>query len=143
MSEFPVDIGPQYEGESIRKGQYQVEFGGPDVRYKAELVTLKSADEVENEKVEVIGPDISAMEEGGSFPLVISIDVAGQGLEKDTEPVLERRIHMYCNYIEGVYHMAQRNDIWIRLSKDSYKKGLDSLRKLGDLLIFLSPQNWM
>ena len=137
MSEFPVDIGPQYEGETIRKGQYQVEFGGPDIRYKAELVTLKSADEVENEKIEIIGPDIKDLEEGGSYPLVIAIDMAGETLEKDMEAVLERRIHLYSNYIEGFYHMAQRNDIWIRLSKDSYKAGLDSLQKLGEILIFL------
>ncbi len=137
MPEFPVDIGPQYEGETIRKGQYQVEFGGPDVRYKAELVTLKKADEVENEKIEVIGPDIAEMKEGGSYPLIISIAVAGERMEKDMEPVFERRIHLYANYIEGVYHMAQRNDIWVRVSKDSYKKGLNSLKKMGEILVFL------
>lgn len=137
MPEFPVDMGPQYEGETIRKGQYQVEFGGPDVKFKAELVTLKNADEIENEKIEVIGPDIAEMKEGGSYPLIISIAVAGAAIEKDMEPVFERRIHMYSNYIEGVYHMAQRNDIWIRVSKESYKKGLNSLKKIGEILVFL------
>ncbi len=28
---FPVDIGPQYEGEVIRKADLYVEFGGPNV----------------------------------------------------------------------------------------------------------------
>lgn len=137
MSDFPVDMGPQYEGEVIRKGQYQVEFGGPDVRYKAELATLRGIDEIEHEKIQIVGPDLAQMEEGKSYPLAIAIDIAGANLEKDTEPVLERRIHMYSNYIEGVYHMAQRDDIWIRISKDSYKKGLNSLTKLGEILIFL------
>lgn len=137
MSDFPVDIGPQYEGEVIRKGQYQVEFGGPDVRYKAELVTVRGVDEVEHEKIQIIGPDLAQMEEGKSYSLAIAIDIAGAKLEKDTEPVLERRIHMYANYIEGVYHMAQRDDIWMRISKDAYKKGLNSLTKLGEILIFL------
>lgn len=137
MSDFPVDIGPQYEGEVVRKGQYQVEFGGPDIRYKAELVTVKGLDEVEHEKIQIVGPDLAQMEEGKSYPLAIAIDIAGANLEKDTEPVLERRIHMYTNYIEGVYHMAQRDDIWMRLSKESYKKGLNSLTKLGEILIFL------
>lgn len=135
--EFPVDIGPQYEGEAIRKGEYHVEFGGPKVPYKAELVTLKGLDEVEHEKIEVIGPDIGDLDEEGRYPLGISIDVAGEELEKDMEPPLERRIHMYSNYIEGFWHMAQRQDIWIRLSKDSYAKGFNSLKKVGEILIFL------
>jgi len=135
--EFPVDVGPQYEGEAIRKGEYQVEFGGPQVREKFELATLKSPDEIEDEKVEVVGPDIKDMEEGGSYPLAILVDFAGAEAEKDMEPVIERRIHMYCNYIEGFWHMAQRDDIWLRLAKRSFKKGLDSLEKIGKILIFL------
>ena len=71
------------------------------------------------------------------------IDIAGEELEKDMEPVIERRIHLYANYIEGLYHMNQRNDIWIRFSKDSYKKGLTSLKEVGDILIFLYTSELM
>jgi len=136
-NEFHVDIGPQYEGETVRKEDLYVEFGGPKVRHKFELVTLKSPEEVEHEKVEVIGPDIKDMKEGGSYPLAILVDIAGEELEKDMEPVIERRIHMYCNYIEGLYHMNQRQDMWLRINKSSFKKGLDSLKEIGDMLIFL------
>jgi len=135
--EFHVDIGPQYEGEAIRKEDLHVEFGGPKVKSKFELVTLKSPEEVEHEKVEVIGPDIKDMEEGGSYPLAILIDVAGEELEKDMEPVIERRIHMYTNYIEGWYHMNQRQDIWIRMNKAAAKKGFNSLQELGEIYTFL------
>jgi acetyl-CoA decarbonylase/synthase complex subunit beta len=134
---FPVDVGPQYEGEVIRKADLYVEFGGPNVKSKFELVTLKSPDEVENEKIEVIGPDIKEMTEGGSYPLALMIDVAGAGLEKDMEPVLERRIHLYTNYIEGLYHMNQRQDLWMRVNKDSFAKGLNSFEEIGKILIFL------
>ncbi len=134
---FPVDVGPQYEGEVIRKADLYVEFGGPNVRSKFELVTLKGLDEVDNEKIEVIGPDMKDMQEGGSYPLGLMIDVAGEKLEKDMEPVLERRIHLYANYIEGLYHMNQRDDIWVRISKDSYNKGLNSLEEIGKILMFL------
>ncbi len=137
MPEFHVDIGPQYEGEVIRKEDLYIEFGGPKVRHKFELVTIKSLDEVQHEKVEVIGPDIKDMQEGGSYPLGILVDVAGEQLEKDMEPVIERRIHMYCNFIEGLYHMNQRQDIWLRLNKSSFKKGLNSLKEIGEMLIFL------
>ncbi|UCC66624.1 MAG: acetyl-CoA decarbonylase/synthase complex subunit beta, partial [Deltaproteobacteria bacterium] len=86
MPEFHVDIGPQYEGERVRKEDLYVEFGGPKVENKAELVVMKGLDEVDNEKVEVIGPDISDMEEGGSYPLFVEVFVAGEQLEKDMEP---------------------------------------------------------
>jgi acetyl-CoA decarbonylase/synthase complex subunit beta len=135
--DFHVDIGPQYEGETIRKDDMQVEFGGPKVKDKLELVRLKTPDEVEHEKVEIIGPDIKDMEEGSSSPLAIIADIAGEELEKDMEPVIERRIHMYSNYMEGVYHMNQRNDIWIRFGKAAFKKGFDSLKEFGEILIFL------
>jgi acetyl-CoA decarbonylase/synthase, CODH/ACS complex subunit beta len=137
MGDFHVDMGPQYEGETVRKEDLHVEFGGPKTRNKFELVTLKNPDEVEHEKVEVIGPDIMDMKEGGGSPLAILIDIAGKDLEKDMEPVIERRIHLYANYIEGLYHMNQRQDIWIRLNKSSFKKGLNSLKEIGEMLIFL------
>ncbi|MBM4462896.1 MAG: CO dehydrogenase/CO-methylating acetyl-CoA synthase complex subunit beta [Chloroflexi bacterium] len=135
--DFHVDMGPQYEGETVRKEDMYVEFGGPKIKSKFELVTLKRPEEVEHEKVTIIGPDIKDMEEGSTHPLAILIDIAGEQLEKDMEPVIERRMHMYVNYIEGLYHMNQRNDIWIRLNKSSFKKGLNSLEEIGQILIFL------
>jgi acetyl-CoA decarbonylase/synthase, CODH/ACS complex subunit beta len=135
--DFHVDIGPQYEGETIRKEDMYVEFGGPKAAAKFELVTMKRPDEVEHEKVEVIGPDIKDMREGSSQPLAIMVDIAGEKLEKDMEPVIERRLHMYSNYIEGIYHMNQRSDIWIRLSKSAFTKGFNSLKEFGEILIFL------
>ncbi len=134
---FPVDVGPQYEGESVRKHDFHVEFGGPRCEYKGELVTLRSANEVEHERVEVIGPDIKDMAEGTTSPLFIGVEVAGEQLERDMEPVFERRIHQYCNYIEGFWHMAQRDHIWLRLHKESHKKGLQSLQEVGQIMIML------
>jgi len=134
---YPVDIGPQYEGEVIRKTDMRVEFGGPSVKTKFELVTVKTSEEVIHEEVEVVGPDIEDMPEGTSQPLAIVVCVSGNELEKDIEPVLERRLHLYLNYIEGIYHMNQRQDIWLRLSKSSFNKGLRSLKILGQMLIFL------
>jgi acetyl-CoA decarbonylase/synthase complex subunit beta len=135
--EFHVDIGPQYEGEVIRKEDLYVEFGGPKIKNKFELVTLKGLDEVENEKIEIIGPDIKDMNENSVYPLGILIDIAGEELDKDAEPIIERRIHMFTNYIEGWYHMNQRQDIWLRVNKDAFKKGFNSLRELGEIYTFL------
>lgn len=134
---FPVDIGPQYEGEVIRKADLHVEFGGPNIAHKFELLRIRDMDSVENEKIEVIGPDIKDMTEGASYPLALIIDVAGERLEEDMAPVMERRMHLYGNYIEGFYHMNQRDDVWMRLSKEAYGKELNSLKEIGKILMFL------
>lgn len=142
--EFHADIGPQYEGEVIRKENLYIEFGGPKVAHKFELATVKSPDEIENEKVEIIGPDLDKLEpynpdtdKGGTYPMAILIDVAGADLDKDAEAIIERKIHMYLNFIQGWYHMNQRQDMWVRLSTDAYKKGFTSLKELGEIFNFL------
>ncbi|MBS7628111.1 acetyl-CoA decarbonylase/synthase complex subunit beta, partial [Candidatus Bathyarchaeota archaeon] len=53
---------------------------------------------------------------------------------EELEGVIERRIHEYCNYIEGFMHVNQRYDIQIRLSEKSYKKGLNSFQIIGKVL---------
>lgn len=134
---FPVDVGPVYEGERIRKEDMYVEFGGPKVEHKCELVLAKDVSEVEDGRVDVVGPDLKEMKEGESYPLAIVIYAAGARVEKDLEPVIERRIHDFTNYIEGMMHLNQRYDIWIRLSKKSFKKGFDTLKWWGVALIKL------
>ncbi|MBS3948771.1 MAG: CO dehydrogenase/CO-methylating acetyl-CoA synthase complex subunit beta [Dethiobacter sp.] len=134
---YVVDVGPQYEGERIRKSEFHVEFGGPDVSHKGELVTVKGLDEVEHDKITITGPDIKDFPVGSSSPIFIKVDVAGEVLEKDLEAVLERRIHQYINYVEGIFHMAQRYDVWIRIHKNAFQKGLDSLEHVGRILIDL------
>jgi acetyl-CoA decarbonylase/synthase complex subunit beta len=62
------------------------------------------------------------------------IEIAGSQLEEDIEGVIERRIHEYCNYIEGFMHLNQRYDIWVRLSKKAFNKGLNSLSHVGKVL---------
>ena len=137
--EFHVDIGPQYEGEVVRKDDLFLEFGGPKVQFKFELATVKSPEEIEHEKVEIIGPDISDLQPHdadkgtGSYPIAILIDVAGAELDKDAEAIIERRIHMFTNMTEGWYHMNQRQDTWLRMNKDCAKKGFNSLKELGEI----------
>ena len=77
------------------------------------------------------------MEEGKHYPLGILVEIAGAKVEPDLEGVIERRIHEYSNYIEGFMHLNQRYDIWIRLSKKSYKKGLNSFRFIGQVMLEL------
>lgn len=135
--EFKVEIGPQFEGERVRKGDLYIEFGGPKVGSKGELVTVREMDEIEHDKITILGPDIPDLEEGGSYQIGTLVEVAGAELDKDMEPVFERKIHIYSNYIEGFMHLGQRNDIWMRVSKDAVKKGLTTLKEVGKVLSYL------
>jgi len=134
FKDIPVDVGVIYEGERIRRKDMYVELGGPDIKEKFELVKVKKPEEVEDGKVTVIGLDLKDVEEGKSYPFGIFIEVAGAKLEPELEGVIERRIHEYCNFIEGFMHLNQRYDIWLRLSKKSFQKGLNSFQFIGQVL---------
>jgi len=134
FKDIPVDVGVIYEGERIRRKDMHVELGGPDIKEKFELARVKKPEEIEDGKVTVIGLDLKDMEEEKSYPFGILIEVAGPKLEPELEGVVERRIHAYCNFIEGFMHLNQRYDIWLRLSKKSFQKGLNSFDFIGKVL---------
>ena len=134
FEDIPVDVGVIYEGERIRKNNMQIELGGPKQPAKFELVRAKKMDEIEDEKVIIIGSDLKDLPEGGNVPFGIYVEVAGKAIEEDLEGVTERRIHEYLNFIEGVMHLNQRYDIWIRVSKKSFQKGLNSFTYIGKVL---------
>jgi acetyl-CoA decarbonylase/synthase complex subunit beta len=134
FKDIPVDVGVIYEGQRIRRNDMQLEFGGPSVKEKFELAKVKPMDEIEDGKVTIIGPDIKDLKEGGSYPLGILIEAAGATLDQSLEGVIERRIHGYLNYIEGVMHLNQRYDIWIREDKKAFQKGLNSFEPIGKVL---------
>ncbi|MHB8172512.1 MAG: acetyl-CoA decarbonylase/synthase complex subunit alpha/beta [Thermincolia bacterium] len=119
--DIPINHGPAFEGETIRKGDMYIEFGGGRTP-GFELVTMGD-DTIEDGKIEVIGPDIDSIPEGGRLPIGIVIRVYGRKMQSDFEPVLERRIHYCVNYGEGLWHVAQRDLNWMRVSKDAVAKG--------------------
>jgi len=134
FKDIPVDVGVIYEGERIRRKDMYVELGGPDIREKFELTRVKKPEEVEDGKVTVIGSDLKDMKEEKTYSFGILVEVAGAKLEPELEGVIERRIHAYCNFIEGFMHLNQRYDIWLRLSKKSFEKGLNSFQYIGKVL---------
>ncbi len=137
FKDIPVDVGVIYEGERIRRNDMQVELGGPSVKQKFELAKVKPLDEIEDGKITIIGPDIKDMKEGGIYPLGILVEAGGASIDQGLEGVIERRIHGYLNYIEGFMHLNQRYDIWIRLGKKSFQKGLNSFDYIGKVLVRL------
>ena len=129
---IPVSFGPAFEGEIVRRADLACEFGGKGGQC-FEWLEMKKLDEVEDGKIEVIGPDLDSFEEGSKNPLGIKVDVAGRKMQKDFEPVLERQIHHMLNGAESISHQGQRDITWIRLHKNGLKKGL-RLRHFGDIL---------
>lgn len=137
FEDIPVDVGIIYEGERIRGRDMQIELGGPRETYKFELVQAKPMEEIEDEKMTIIGKDIKELAEGTNTPFGMVIEVGGAEIEKDLEGVIERRLHEYVNFIEGFMHLNQRYDIQMRLSKKSFQKGFNSFNHLGTVLLRL------
>jgi len=131
---IPVEVGLVHEGERVRKNDMQVELGGPNEPEKFEIVRVRPIDQVTDGEIRIIGPDLNVMEPGLHYPIGILVEVAGARIETDLEGVVERRIHEYSNYIEGFMHLNQRYDIWIRLSKKAFAKGLNSFTFIGKVM---------
>jgi acetyl-CoA synthase len=127
----PVPYAPAFEGERVRREQLHAEFGGK-ASTAFEYLTMKTKEEeVEDGKIDLIGPDIDSMPAGSkSMPLAIVVDVFGRKMQKDFEPILERQIHRFVNYAMGIMHIGQRDMIWIRISNDAFHKGF-RLKHLG------------
>lgn len=135
--EMPVEVGLMFEGERIRRDAMHLELGGPKSEGKWEIVRVRPDDEVEDGAVRILGEDLDRLSPGESHPLGILVEIAGESLEGDIEGVFERRIHEFLNYVEGFVHLNQRQEIWLRISKRSYQKGLNSFLPLGRMLIRL------
>jgi acetyl-CoA synthase len=128
----PVAYGSAFEGEVVRRADMRVEFGGKYSR-AYEYLRMAPMDEVEDGKIEVIGPGFEDVEEGGSIDMGILIEVAGRKMQEDFEPVLERQVHYFVNAASGIQHIGQRDIAWIRISKAAAEKGFN-LRHFGDIL---------
>ncbi|MFH1782353.1 MAG: acetyl-CoA decarbonylase/synthase complex subunit alpha/beta [Candidatus Omnitrophota bacterium] len=129
---IPVSYSPAFEGERVRREQMFAQFGG---KYSDafEYVKMVDANTIEDGKIEVIGPELDEIKEGGASPLGVLVEVAGRKMQKDFEPILERQIHSFLNEAMGVFHMGQRDMCWVRISKDAKNKGF-KLKHFGTII---------
>jgi acetyl-CoA synthase len=128
----PVAYGPAFEGERVRGDDIYLECGGGRT-HMVEWITSKNMDDVEDGKIEVIGPEITDVKAGDKLPLAVTVEVAGRQMQEDYEPILERQMHHLINYAQGVMHIGQRDIAWLRVSKAAVEKGF-RLRDLGVIL---------
>jgi acetyl-CoA synthase len=130
--DIPVSYGPAFEGERVRKDDLVVEMGGGKSQ-TTELTEMAEMDEIEDNKITVIGKDFPDCEKGEGLPLGIYVRVAGRKMQEDFEPILERQIHHLINYAQGVMHIGQRDIAWIRVAAHATEKGFE-LKHIGQII---------
>ena len=117
---IPVAFAAAFEGEIIRKADMHNEFfSGKNPT--AELVVMRELSEIEDHKITVIGPDL---DEAKELALATYVEVAGKKMQVDFESVIERKFHAWFNYMEGVMHTGQRNQVRVRVSNAAFEAGL-------------------
>ena len=129
---IPLSYGPAFEGERVRKDDLYMEMGGGKTQC-TELCKMAEMNEIEDGKVEVIGPDVGDVKKGERLPLGIFVQVAGREMQPDFEPILERQIHHLINYAQYVMHIGQRDISWIRVSDQAVDKGF-TIKDIGVIL---------
>ena len=126
---IPVAFAAAFEGEIIRKADMHNEFWSAK-NPTAELVMMRELDEVEDHKISIIGPDLGDAKE---LALATFVEVAGKKMQVDFESVIERKFHAWFNYMEGVMHTGQRNQVRVRVSNAAFEAGL-SLKHFAEVL---------
>ena len=117
---IPVAFAAAFEGEIIRKADMHNECWSSK-NPTAELVVMRELGEVEDHKITIVGPDL---DEAKDLALVTYVEVAGKKMQVDFESVIERKFHAWFNYMEGVMHTGQRNQVRVRVSNAAYEAGL-------------------
>ena len=117
---IPVAFAAAFEGDIIRKSDMHNEFySGKNPT--AELVVMRELDEVEDHKITIVGPDLDGASE---LALATFVEVAGKKMQVDFEAVIERKFHAWFNYMEGVMHTGQRNQVRVRVNNNAFAAGL-------------------
>ena len=126
---IPVAFAAAFEGEIIRKADMHNEFWSSK-NPTAELVMMRELSEVEDHKITIIGPEMS---DAKDLALATFVEVAGKKMQADFESVIERKFHAWFNYMEGVMHTGQRNQVRVRVSNAAFEAGL-KLKDFAEVL---------
>ena len=126
---IPVAFAAAFEGEIIRKADMHNEFWSAK-NPTAELVVMRELNEVEDHKITIVGPDLADAKE---LALATYVEVAGKKMQADFESVIERKFHAWFNYMEGVMHTGQRNQVRVRVSNSAFEAGL-TLKHFAEVL---------
>ncbi|MDR2481240.1 MAG: CO dehydrogenase/CO-methylating acetyl-CoA synthase complex subunit beta, partial [Spirochaetaceae bacterium] len=130
--DIPVAFSTAFEGEIIRRNDMWVDIDGAKMPCFEWVKNVPETD-VEDHRIEVFGPDLDKVEEGGKMAMGYVVEVAGKKMQPDFEPVFERKIHAFINEAEGIMHTGQRDLIRIRVSKNAFAAGFRA-KHFGEIL---------
>ena len=126
---IPVAFAAAFEGEIIRKADMHNEMWSSK-NPTAELVVMRELNEVEDHKITIVGP---GLDDAKDLALATYVEVAGKKMQVDFESVIERKFHAWFNYMEGVMHTGQRNQVRVRVSNAAFEAGLN-LKHFAEVL---------
>ena len=129
---IPVAFAAAFEGEIIRKADMHNEMWSSK-NPTAELVVMRDVSEIEDHKITIIGPGLA---DAKDLALATYVEVAGKKMQVDFESVIERKFHAWFNYMEGVMHTGQRNQVRVRVSNAAFENGL-TLEHFAEVLYFM------
>jgi len=129
---IPVAFAAAFEGEIIRKADMHNEMWSSK-NPTAELVVMRELNEIEDHKITIIGPGLN---EAKDLALATYVEVAGKKMQVDFESVIERKFHAWFNYMEGVMHTGQRNQVRVRVSNAAFENGL-TLNHFAEVLYYM------
>ena len=129
---IPVAFAAAFEGEIIRKADMHNEMWSSK-NPTAELVVMRELHEIEDHKITIVGPDLA---DAKDLALATYVEVAGKKMQVDFESVIERKFHAWFNYMEGVMHTGQRNQVRVRVSNAAFEAGL-TLKHFAEVLYFM------
>ena len=127
LPQLPVGFDAAHEGERVLDEDVRVTLGGPG----CEIVLTREADALYDGDTRVEGPDIDGTL--AELPAALVVEIAGEDLEDAMEPVIESRLHVWLNRLEGVTHVGRRERCRLRVSGRAVDRGL-RLGAIGDML---------
>jgi len=124
LPELPLAYSPDFSGQVVRDDACGACLAGVELTVTGE--------DILDGRITVIGPDLDSGLRGNQ-PYALLIEVSGQEMQADFEPVLERQIETMLNELNGVAHRGQRTMVTLRIGQKAIDEGL-RLRHLGEIL---------
>lgn len=117
--EEDIDISPRHMGERVRKNDYHMELGGPKWFGSIYMImeVCENEDEVRDNVIEIIGPDVDEVEEGASFPIGMQFKLWGSEIEPDYDEFFTRALADSLENMEGLMCVNTKSTWWMRIAK--------------------------
>jgi len=119
LDELDFDISPRNMGERVRKGDFHVEYGGPKWFGSIYMImqVVMDENEIRDNVIEIIGPDVDEVEEGSTFPFGMQFKIWGSEIEEDYDEFFTRGMADSLENIEGLMGVNTMKTFWMRVSK--------------------------